>query len=117
MTNITWLNPDDFTAIKVERPSGTIELRVNDFITYEGRPDGLIIKQFISNATDLRGPIGMTFLPWRKAEGRWGTPRFTMKGNDHFIICYPVGLQHYGTHINWDTVALASQPLNPLDAL
>lgn len=113
MIHITWLIPGDFTAIKIEfqdkdkegKPEETsrapLILRVNDFITYTGRPEGARIVGFTPKDSDPRGPMGMTYLPWRAAEQRWATPRYSMKGNEHFIICYPVGLPHYGTHIDW----------------
>lgn len=126
MVIITWLTPGDYTAIQVDRtaegaegadnPERTADLvlRVGDFITYAGRPEGARIEAFMVKPTDLRGPLGMTYLPWRAAEQRWATPRYTMKGNDHFIICYPVGLPHYGSHIDWRTVHLAGLPGLPV---
>ena len=132
MVIITWLTPGDYTAIHVkltsegaegaegaegvDRPERTADLvlRVGDFITYAGRPEGARIEAFMVKPTDLRGPLGMTYLPWRATEQRWATPRYTMKGNDHFIICYPVGLPHYGSHIDWRTVHLAGLPVLPV---
>ena len=119
MVIITWLTPGDYTAIHIDlttEHSGDISnsnsiLRVGDFITYTGRPDGARIEAFVVKPTDLCGPMGMTYLPWRAAEQRWATPRFTMKGNDFFIICYPVGLPHYGTHIDWRTVHISVLPV------
>jgi hypothetical protein len=104
MVNITWLDPTDQTMVKVERENGDLILRVGDFVGYAGRPDGIRIESFNSKQSDPRGPVGMTYLPWRQVEARWGTPRFTIRGNDHYIICYPVGMPHYGTHIDWTTV-------------
>ena len=113
MVNITWLNPDDETAVKIERENmEDLILRVGDFIAYKQRPDGIRIESFLSKASDPRGPVGMTYLPWRKEEARWGTPRMTMRGNDHFIICYPVGMPHYGTHIDWASVHLLPIPVS-----
>ena len=37
-----------------------VTLRVGDFITYTGRPDGVRIDEFTGRATD-EGPIGMTY--------------------------------------------------------
>ena len=105
MVNITWLTPNDFTAVRVERADDRdIILRVGDFIKYDIRPDGVRIESFTSKESDQRGPVGMTYLPWRTEENRWATPKVTMKGNYYFIICYPVGMPHYGTHINWESV-------------
>jgi hypothetical protein len=126
MVIITWFTPGDHTAIHIDRTSEGSEgaegaagaedlvLRVGDFITYAGRPEGARIEAFVVKPTDLRGPKGMTYLPWRATEQRWATPRYTMKGNDHFIICYPVGLPHYGSHIDWRTVHLAVLPHLPV---
>ena len=80
-------------------------LNVGDFITYEGRPDGVRIEQFTHKKSDPRGPIGFVYLPWR-AEGKWATPIFNLRGNPRHIIAYPVGIDNYGEHIDWNNVKL-----------
>ncbi len=56
------------------------------------------------------GPLGITYLPWRDDENRFASVSYTMRGNQRFIICYPVGISHYGQHINWDLIEITSPP-------
>ena len=63
------------------------------------------------------GPRGITYLPWRYDERRFATMSYTMHGNSRFIICYPVGMRHFGQHINWDLVEITCPPDNIDDAL
>ena len=115
-----WVNLDDDTSILLTKTNGnTLRLNVGDCITYRAycddlsRPDGVIIKSFtskISKSEPNDGPIGMTYLPWRKDEKRWAEPEFTMRGDPRHIICYPTGTPHYGQHIEWETVELISNP-------
>ena len=112
-----WVNPSDETCgIILTKKDGTKNvLLVGNFITFEGRPDGVKItgftsKNFKSNP-DI-GPIGMTYLPWRKEEKRLATPLFTMKGDPRHIICSPVGLHHFGENIDWESVRIIPNPEN-----
>jgi len=113
---VEWVNPLDNTAVILTTDSEKITLRVGDVIKYDGpngRPDGVKIMSFTSknfeSNTDI-GPIGMTYLPWRKEEQRWATPSFTMRGDPRHIICSPVGRNSYGEHIHWSTVKLIPNP-------
>ena len=69
-----------------------------------------------NNEIDV-GPRGITYLPWRYDEKRFATMSFTMRGNARFIICYPVGIRHFGGHIDWDLVEITSPPDNIDQAL
>ena len=60
----------------------------------------------------ILGPRGITYLPWRYDEKRFATMSYTMRGNQRFIVCYPVGIRHFGQHINWDLVEITSPPDN-----
>ena len=115
-----WINPSDNTSILLTKQNGTkLTLNVGDCITYRAfcdelsRPDGVIITSFTSKnfKSEINvGPIGMTYLPWRKDENRWATHAFSMKGNPRHIICYPTGTPHYGQHIEWETVEIIPNP-------
>ena len=102
------INPEETKSIILTKNDGIIlELKVGDCIKYTGinnRPDGIKITSFTGSENN-EGPIGMTYLPWRKDEKRWGSPIFSMKGGRH-IICYPDGMQHYGEHIEWNNVEI-----------
>lgn len=112
MVEITWLSPDDFTRVKLVKTSGEIlNLKIGDFITFAQRPDGVRLLNFVVKESDMRGPKGVDYLPWRKEEARWATPRMSMRGNDHHIICYPVGTPHYGSHIDWNSVEIGQMPV------
>lgn len=56
------------------------------------------------------GPRGITYLPWREDERRFASMSYSMRGNQRFIICYPVGINNYGQHIDWDLVEITSPP-------
>ena len=115
-----WVNPDDKTSILLTKQDDTkLILNVGDCITYKSfcdelsRPDGVIITTFTSknfNSEPSVGPIGMTYLPWRKDEKKWANPSFGMRGDSRHIICYPTGMPHYGQHIDWESVKLIPNP-------
>ena len=113
---VEWVKSLDNTAVILTTDSEKITLRVGDVITYtgpNGRPDGVKIVSFTSRNFESNpdiGPIGMTYLPWRKEEQRWATPSFTMRGDPRHIICSPVGRNSYGEHIHWSTVKLIPNP-------
>ena len=90
------------------------------WIKLPGRNDKAIIDSIVApynnnnnnnNNVDL-GPRGITYLPWRYDEERFATMSYRMNGNQRFIICYPVGIRHYGEHIEWDLVEITSPPDN-----
>ena len=107
MVNIQW---HDATSILLTKDDdSTLILRKGEFITYEGRELGAKIIHFSGN--DPAGPIGMEYLPWRG--DRWATPAISLRGNTRHIICYPVGILHFGQHINWNTVELLNHGVCP----
>ena len=67
-------------------------------------------KQYIANIE--KGPIGITYLPWRYDERRFASVLYSIRGNQRFIICYPTGINNCGTHINWDLVKITTPPDN-----
>jgi hypothetical protein len=82
--------------------------KVGDFVTYDGRDDtGVMITKFVGYRENS-GPHGFYYLPWRddptRETGRWANSLITLRGNPRFIICYPVGIPHYGQHIIWNTL-------------
>ena len=110
MVQVLWLDTDDshdtlYNAIILTKTDNeTMILRIGDFITYNGRPDGVRIEEFTGGFDNSKGPIGMTYLPWRKEEQQWATPKWNLKGNIRHIIAYPCGIERYGEHIDWNTV-------------
>jgi len=112
-----WTNINDKTSIILTKKNGTkLTLNVGDCIKFTGlcgRPDGIIIIEFTTKnfkSEPSIGPIGMTYLPWRKDENKWATTAFSMRGNPRHIICYPTGFPHFGQHIEWDTVEIIENP-------
>ena len=106
--SLFWKDPSDKTCVILTKESAEIiTLKVGDFITYRGRPEGsegVRIEDFTYKASDPRGPIGMIYLPWRSAENRWASLSWSLKGNTRHIIAFPVGSSHYGQQIDWETV-------------
>jgi len=92
-------------SVKLVKDDGSIMiLTVGDFITYEGRNEGVRIERFAGDA----GPMGFEYLPWRGT--RWATAVMSLRGNPRFIICYPYGTEKYGQHIDWNTVTIGGRP-------
>ena len=140
-----WLN-DSKNSFDVKAKDGTLkQFQKGTWVILPGRDDKVIIdsivapfqneeerqmvlKQYGNNnnnnnnnetgktTIDL-GPRGITYLPWRYDEKRFATMSFTMRGNGRFIICYPVGMRHFGQHIDWDLLEITSPPDNIDDAL
>jgi len=102
MVQIDWQEAGK--SVKLVKDDGSeMILCVGDFITYKGRPEGVRIENIIGTQ-----PIGFEYLPWRGT--RWATPVFSLRGNPRFIIMYPHGIEHYGQHIDWNTVELGLVP-------
>ena len=83
-------------------------LKIGDCIIYKSRELPVRIDRFVGK-DDEPGPLGFEFLPWRG--DRWATIAFGLRGNPRFIICPPVGLPHYGQHIDWDTIKIVPIPI------
>jgi hypothetical protein len=103
---------ESFTLTKT---NGTqIELKPGSWITFANRQDHCIIDQIYSSCkkpNDI-GPIGISYLPWRYDEKRFGSVTWSIKGPGRFIICYPSGINNYGMHIDWDNLHLLTAPDN-----
>jgi len=115
-SHITWNNYPTTVNVQVKNKE-TYILKIGDFVTWDERDNmGVIIIKFYGNKESI-GPIGFTFLPWRdepsRLSGRWATPVITLKGDPRFIICYPEGSNHYGLHLNWESLEIINE-LAPL---
>jgi len=117
MLSVLWETKESKDSVILTKDNGDVLiLKVGDFIVFAGRTEGVIIQGFSVSVKeiDTRGPIGMYYLPWRPAEKRWATPVWSiLKGNPRHIIAIPVGLQHYGEIINWNTVEFRDHPSPP----
>lgn len=114
--SLLWKDPNDKTCAILTTSNEIITLRVGDFITFKGRQDGsagVRIEEFTWKASDNRGPIGLVYLPWRSHEKRWATLVWSIKGNPRHLIAFPVGAQHYGQQIDWETVELMNGGICP----
>lgn len=109
-----WYNNQDKNAFILHKTDKTqVIIKKGDWIKIPGRNDMVIIDNILSSNNNLeKGPIGITYLPWRYEESRFATKSYTIKGNSRLIICYPSGLRHYGIHINWDMLELIDPPDN-----
>jgi hypothetical protein len=106
----------------VKMKDGTFKtFQKGTWVKLPGRNDKVIIDSIIvpyNNEDKSRtpaisinvGPLGITYLPWRDDEKRFASMSYTMRGNQRFIICYPVGISHYGQHVDWDLVEITSPP-------
>ena len=108
MPTVLWIDTNDHTKVILRKDSDeTLVLSVGDFITYEGRPDGVRIEgfTFTNKEHEREGPIGMTYIPWRPKEKRWASISWSlMRGNNRHIIAFPCGRSHFGEHIDWNTM-------------
>ena len=104
-TEVFWLVPKE-SAILKKSDGQIIELKIGTIFKYKSRKAVCKITGFTSKDSDARGPIGITYLPWRGTE--WATETWTLKGNPRHIIAFPVGMPHYGEQIEWDSFELSS---------
>lgn len=118
MVNILWQFPPNTTSVILEKSnSETLILSIGDFITYDGRPDGVRIEEFTFRNYEI-GPIGMTYLPWRKETQQWARPEWSIsRGNRRHLIAYPCGITSYGEHPDWNTVKLLNGGECPIEDL
>lgn len=116
--SLLWKDPNDKTcAILTKESNEIITLKIGDFITYKGRPEdskGVRIQEFTWKSSDDRGPIGLIYLPWRTKENCWATVAWSIKGNPRHLIAFPVGVVHYGQHVEWETVELMNGGICPI---
>jgi hypothetical protein len=106
----------------VKMKDGTFKpFQKGTWVKLPGRNDKVMIDSIISpynnhdtsrtpSVTTNVGPLGITYLPWREDEKRFASMSYTIRGNQRFIICYPVGITHYGQHVDWDLVEITSPP-------
>jgi hypothetical protein len=106
--NVSW--HEYLNSIQFQQNNNTIILKLGDCIIYKSRELPVRIDRFIGD--DEAGPMGFEFLPWRG--DRWATLAFGLRGNPRFIICPPVGLSHYGQHIDWDTIEIVPSPIKTI---
>jgi len=107
-------NKENSSFLLYKRDSSVLHLKIGDWVKIPGRDDIVLIDSIIGrrHQTNITGPIGFTYLPWRYNERRFATISWSMKGNSRFIICYPCGNTHYGVHIDWDKFELCEAPDN-----
>jgi hypothetical protein len=99
MVVITWAKQN--TSILLTKDNGTqLTLSVGDFIGYDGSEYGAVIREFTGK--DPAGPIGMIYLSRR--EDRWATKQYSLKGDPRHAICPPIGIPHFGIHLNWNSM-------------
>ena len=124
-----WLD-ESMNSFDVKAKDGTLKsFKKGTWVILPGRNDKVIIDSIVApfqnnnnnnnnNNKEINiGPRGITYLPWRYDEKRFATKSYTMRGNSRFIICYPVGMIHFGQHIDWDRIEITSPPDNIDDAL
>ena len=110
--NICWEEFGKSIRCKILTTGEETVFKIGDTITFEGRPDDsplAVITEFTGE--NPNGPMGMCYLPWRSERNDWATAQMTLRGNPRHIICYPVGIPHYGLHIDWAT-AKHREPLD-----
>ena len=106
MTSVSWIIEGQTDAVLLIKSTGAeLVLRVGDFIRYTGREYGVRVDYF---TFDTAGgpPIGMCYVPWRAAQGRWASPKWTLKGNMRHALT-PSGMGTWGELIEWDSVVRA----------
>lgn len=102
--SLLWKDENQSIAVLTKKNGDTIELSKGTLFKYPVRPLGVKITGFTSKESDLRGPIGVEYLPWRGT--RWGSTLYSFKGNLRHLIAHPVGFCHYGEHIDWESIEL-----------
>ena len=107
MPTVLWVDNKDYTKVILTKDTDeTMIISIGDFITYKGRPDGVRVEGFTRKERDVEGPIGMTYLPWRKEQNKWATLSWSiMRGNNRHLIAFPCGQAHWGEHIDWNTMS------------
>ena len=108
MASVGWTIDGQNDAVRLCKSTGSeLVLRVGDFIKYTGRESGVRIDYFTFDAAG-GPPIGMCYVPWRAAQGRWASPKWTLKGNmRHALMPSLTGGRAWGEQIDWDSVVRA----------
>ena len=109
MVCIQW-NVQSESIILTKDDGSTLIITVGEFITYNGREGGVRVESFLGK--NAEGPSIMEYLPWRGM--RWATYSFSLRGNTRIIICPPIGIPHYGEHIDWNTVLHINDGICPV---
>ena len=116
-----WTN-DKKNEFQYYKENGTsITICLGTWLLLPNRPDKVIVDKIYSlyknkiDSLESNGPCGISYLPWRENENRFASPSFSMRGNSRFIVCYPVGRNTYGSHIDWDKVEVCTKPENVTD--
>ena len=104
-------NRNSFILHKTD--GSTLHIKIGDWIKVPGRDDAVMIDSIVYPRDIVEdGPRGITYLPWRYDEKHFASIKWTIKGNQRYIICYPCGRRHYGGHIDWDKFELGEPPAN-----
>lgn len=132
MWNAIWTDNTKTTFTVTTSSKETITITRGTWLRLPGRDDNVMIDNIIqpyynqiekenllknykykNNIDNIdKGPIGITYLPWRYDEKRFASVLYSIRGNQRFIICYPTGINNTGNHINWDLVKITTPPDN-----
>jgi hypothetical protein len=117
--SILWNDGDDSkNSVVLTKVSGEkIVLSIGDFITYNGRKDGVRITGFSGTDREIIGPIGMYYTPWRKEAQKWATQKWCLKGDMRHIIALPCGSPHWGEIIDWNSVNHLNDGVCPVEVV
>ena len=107
---VLWADNDNHSSgVKLTKNDDTnIELKIDDFISFDKFPDGAVIRYFGDSGDPRReGPIDMWFTPWIHKEGVWAR-------NPRQSRCHPGGEMNAfpprQVDINWNTVEKKQKP-------
>lgn len=100
-----WSVPEK-VAILTKSDESTLEISIGTIFQYSQRKEPCKVTSFTFKASDPRGPIGITYIPWRGTH--WATLLWTLKGDSRHIIAFPVGMPHYGQQIDWNTFEIVT---------